>query len=59
MYGGVEKFDKSNDKEAVHSWLRNQPKAFCSQSIRKLIERCKKNVLTNKEIILKSNYFVV
>jgi hypothetical protein len=31
-------------KQAVHTWLCDQPKTFFSDGIKKLVERCKKCV---------------
>jgi hypothetical protein len=31
-------------KQAVHTWLCDQPKTFFSDGIKKLVERCKKFV---------------
>jgi hypothetical protein len=45
-------------KEAVHDWLRNQPQNFFYIALRSL-QTAGLNVLRTKEMMLKSNVFVM
>jgi hypothetical protein len=46
-------------QQAVHTWLCDQPKAFLSDGIKKLVERCKKCVDKQGDCVEKCHNYVI